>query len=94
MDIRANFGNSTLYRGLIIRLVAGGPVLRTYTQYSTAVCSRPEATSDVISGAAMDPTGVKVHAKFGNSIKPFSRYTTVSLCYKQRPLRRRTPVIT
>ena len=44
MDVRLKFGNSTLSRGLIIlRLVTGfGHVFLTYTQYSTAVCSRPD----------------------------------------------------
>ena len=34
-----------------------------FVQYLTAICSRPEATSDVISGGVIDPTGVKVRVE-------------------------------
>ena len=45
MDVCMKFSNSTLNRGLIIRLVAGWSQLGTYTQYSIAVSSRPEVIS-------------------------------------------------
>ena len=36
-------------------------------QYIIAFCSRPEVTTDVISGVVVDPTGVKVRVTFGDS---------------------------
>ena len=53
MDVLVKFGGFTLNRGLIIRLVLVGPVFCTYTQYSYAVCSRPQAPGHVISSMCM-----------------------------------------
>ena len=55
---------------------------------------RPEVDSDVIFGVVIDPTGMKVPIKFGDSIKSISRYTTASLCDERRRRHRRTPIIT
>ena len=41
--------------------------------YSIAVCSRSEAASDVISDVIVDPTGVDVRVKFGDSKSNRSR---------------------
>ena len=40
------------------------PVLRTLVQYLIALCSRLETASDVISVAALDPTGMDVLLDF------------------------------
>ena len=54
---------------------------------------RPEIAMDVTSGVDVEHGGMNVHLEFGDFyVKPFSRYTTASLCYEQR--RRRTPAIT
>ena len=50
MDVRSMSGESGLNSGRIIDSWPAGPVLRiTFVQYLTAFCSRPEATSGVIS---------------------------------------------
>ena len=50
MDVNIKVGDSTLNRGLIIRLFADRTRLRNLMQYLTEFCSREEAASDVISG--------------------------------------------
>ena len=49
VDVHVIFGDSTLIRGRIIRLIASWSRF-THMQYSITVCSRLEAASDVISG--------------------------------------------
>ena len=50
MDDRVKFSDSTLNRGLIIRLVASWSRFTHFHYYSIAVYSRLEAASHVISG--------------------------------------------
>ena len=56
MDARGQFGDSTLTGAEIFNSLPVGSILRTYMKYSIAVCSRLEATSQVISGRCMWPT--------------------------------------
>ena len=72
-------------------------------QYLIAFCSRPEATSDVMSGIFVDPSRADPYEGlfliWSFKVKPFSRYTytTASLCDERRRRQqrcRRTPVIT
>ena len=53
MDASVKYADSTFDGGQITVQLPVGPVLRTYMQYSVAVCSRPEVVSQVISGGCM-----------------------------------------
>ena len=44
-----------------------GPVLRTSTQYTIIFCSRPEATSDVISRVVVEDISLYLPVDFGSS---------------------------
>ena len=48
MDVHVKFGDSTLNRGQIIRLLAGRTRLRTFVENLVAFCGRPEADNEVI----------------------------------------------
>ena len=66
--------------------------------FSTVFCHnfRPEADSDVISGAIVEATGMEVRVKFGGSRSNRSRDIRLSQMRDEqpRPRRQRTPVIT
>ena len=67
--------------------------MRTFVQYLITFCSRPEVASDVISGAVVDPTGMKVSVKLGDSRS--DRYRDIRLPQmRDEQRRRRVPVIT
>ena len=73
MNVLATFGESGLQWPNYSTL-PGRPVLRiTFVQYLIAFCTRPDATSDVVSGVAYRPIGVMVHAKFNDSRSNRSR---------------------
>ena len=63
MDVHANFGDSMLK-----------PSGASFSALVSNVDNfRPEVYSEVISGVLVDPTGVNVHAKFGDSRSNRSR---------------------
>ena len=54
MHVRVNFGDSILNNGWSNYLtLPSGQVLRTFVVYLIAFCSRPDASSDVISSLAV-----------------------------------------
>ena len=53
--------------GQIITLWPARRVLRSFVQYLIVFFSRPEATSDVVSGMLVRPIVPNKHAKFGGS---------------------------
>ena len=52
------FGDSKLHNDL-----PAGPSLRTFVLYSIIICSRPEATSDVISGVVVEGVDMDVQCQ-------------------------------
>ena len=66
VDVHANFGDSRLKSGRIIRLFDRSDPFTRFCAVFNTFCSRPETAGDVMSGV-VDPTGVKVRVKFGAS---------------------------
>ena len=74
MDVRATFGESGLNSGRINTLWAAGPILCiTFVQNLIAFYSRPEASSNVVSGRFVGPVVPKKHVKFGDPRLNLSR---------------------
>ena len=68
MDVRITFGKSGLNSGrIILTLWPAGPALRiTFVHYLIAFGSRPEATSDAISGRFVGPVIPDNRVKFSD----------------------------
>ena len=72
-----------------------GPVLRTFVQYLITFCSRLGKASVVIFGVIVDPTGMNVPVKLGDSRSNRSQDIRRPHMRDERQLRHRpTPVIT
>ena len=74
MDVCATLDESVLNNGRIILLLAGLTRLKNhFVQHLIAFCSRPEATSDVISGSFVRPVVAHNRVKFGDPHLQISR---------------------